>query len=108
MAALTTMALVGASVLGTVGAAAQQRRARKDQERAIREQEEAARIAAANAAALQDQDTSVADITLGRGDGQASQTTGTLTSSAGAAVQTGSVASRVGGLNRRASSGVGL
>ena len=106
MAAFTTMALVGAAVLSGAGTAIQQRRARKDQERAMREQEEAARIATANAAALQNTDDVVAEVSLGRG--KAAQPTRALASSGGSASQTGSVASRVGGVKRRASSGVGL
>lgn len=107
MAAFTTMALVGAAVLGSVSSAVQQRRARKDQEKAIREQEEAARIAAANASAIQKpEDELVADISLGRG--KSAQPTGALVSPGGSAAQTGSVSARVGGLKKRASSGVGL
>ena len=106
MAAFTTMALVGASVMGAVGSAVAQRNSRKAQEKALRDQEEAARIAAANAAALQNPSDQVADVSLGRGT--ATTAPGALNQTTAAAVQTGSVASRVGGLNRRASSGVGL
>lgn len=106
MAAFTTMALVGAAVLGSASSAMQQRRARKDQEKAMREQEEAARIAASNASAIRDPEELTAEVSLGRG--KASQPTGVLESSGGAASQTGSVSARVGGLKKRASSGLGL
>lgn len=105
MAALTTMAIVGAAALGGLQAVGQ-RNARKQQEKAMREQEERLRIEAENAAAITTTDTNIADVALGRG-----QMTGTSTAggaSTASATPTAAVQRSVGGLRKRPSTGLGL
>ena len=99
MAALTTMAIVGAAALSQGYSALQQRKGAKAQEKAIRDQERRLKIEAENQGQIDATNTQVAEVELGRQS----------TSSATPAVRDGTaVAASVGGLRKRNSVGLGL
>ena len=100
MAALTTMAIVGAAALSQGYSAIQQRKGAKAQEKAIRDQERKLRIQAENQQLVQGTNAEVAEVELGRQDDTATKTP---------AVREGTaVAAAVGGLRKRNSVGLGL
>lgn len=97
MAALTTMAIVGAAALSQGYSAIQQRKGVKAQEKEMRERERRLKIEAENQQLIGSTDTTVAEVELGR------ETT------AAPAVRTGTaVSAGVGGLRKRPSAGLGL
>lgn len=95
MAALTTMAIVGAAALSQGYSALQQRKGAKAQEKAIRDQERRLKIEAENQAAVTTTESPEAQVALGR-----ESTTGVTPNAA--------VSAQVGGLRKRNSVGLGL
>jgi hypothetical protein len=101
MAAFTTMAIVGAAVVGaaaTVHSVKQQKKAARKQVAGINQQERDAKEAAREQAGLDAaRDDTGADIKLGRGDATVTPASGAA-GEGGATSRPGAVGARVGGL----------